>query len=78
MIEKKLLPAEADPRNPSFAYKNIQNEHVENTNIFNRLQFKPNSHFRLVYFKLTSAPNHFLLTNPLLSFPIQSRRALSK
>ena len=36
MIEKKLLPAESDPRNPSFAYKNIQNEHVENTNIFNQ------------------------------------------
>ena len=35
MSEKKLLPAESDPRNPSFAYKNKYNEHIENTDQFN-------------------------------------------
>ena len=35
MSEKKLLPAELDPRNPSYAYKNKYNEHVENTDQFN-------------------------------------------
>ncbi len=35
MSEKQLLPAELDPRNPSFAYKNKYNEHVENTDQFN-------------------------------------------
>ena len=31
MSDKKLLPADLDPRNPSYAYKNKYNEHVENT-----------------------------------------------
>ena len=35
MSKKKLLPAELDPRNPSYAYKNKYNEHVENTDQFN-------------------------------------------
>ena len=35
MSEKKFLPAELDPRNPSYAYKNKYNEHVENTDQFN-------------------------------------------
>ncbi len=35
MSDKKLLPADLDPRNPSFAYKNKYNEHVENTDKFN-------------------------------------------
>ena len=37
MSDKKLLPADLDPRNPSYAYKNKYNEHVENTNQFNNL-----------------------------------------
>jgi gluconolactonase len=35
MSDKKLLPADLDPRNPSYAYKNKYNEHVENTDQFN-------------------------------------------
>ena len=35
MPDKKLLPADLDPRNPSYAYKNKYNEHVENTDQFN-------------------------------------------
>ena len=35
MSDKKLLPADLDPRNPSYAYKNKYNELVENTDQFN-------------------------------------------
>ena len=35
MSKKKLLPADLDPRNPSFKYKNKYNEHVDNTDRFN-------------------------------------------
>ena len=35
MNQKKLLPADQDIRNPSYNFKNIENEEVENTNIFN-------------------------------------------
>ena len=35
MSDKKLLPAELDPRNPSHAYKYKYNEHIENTDLFN-------------------------------------------
>ena len=35
MSDKKLLPADLDPRNPSYAYKNKYSEHVENTDQFN-------------------------------------------
>lgn len=35
MSKKNLLPANLDPRNPSYAYKNKFNEHVENTDQFN-------------------------------------------
>ena len=35
MSDKKLLPADLDPRNPSFAYKNKYNEHIDNTDKFN-------------------------------------------
>ena len=34
-MNKNLLPADQDPRNPSFIFKNSQNENVENTNKFN-------------------------------------------
>ena len=36
MNTKKLLPAEVDTRNPSFKYKNLKNEKVQNTSIFNQ------------------------------------------
>ena len=36
MSEKNLLPAELDPRNPSYDYKNKYNEHVENSDQFNK------------------------------------------
>ena len=35
IVGADLLPADLDPRNPSFAYKNKYNEHVENTDQFN-------------------------------------------
>ena len=35
MSQKKLLQADLDPRNPSYAYKNRENEFVENTDQFN-------------------------------------------
>ena len=34
-MNKNLLPADQDPRNPSFHYKNIQNDEIENTDKFN-------------------------------------------
>ena len=36
MSKKKLIPAEFDPRNPSYLYKNKKNEYVQNTDQFNR------------------------------------------
>lgn len=36
MIEKKLLPANLDPRNPSFSYKDKINDPVENSQQFNQ------------------------------------------
>ncbi len=35
MSKKKLLPANLDPRNPSFKYKNLQNVDIKNTELFN-------------------------------------------
>ncbi len=35
MNKKELLPADQDPRNPSFSFKNMQNENVQNSNLFN-------------------------------------------
>ena len=35
MNKRNLPPAHEDPRNPSYAFKNMENEHVENSNIFN-------------------------------------------
>ena len=35
MSDKKLLPAELDPRNPSHDYKDKYNEHIDNTDQFN-------------------------------------------
>ena len=35
MSKKNLLPANLDPRNPSYAYKNKYNDHVDNTDQFN-------------------------------------------
>ncbi len=35
MQKKYLPPADEDPRNPSFHFKNLNNEHVENTEKFN-------------------------------------------
>ena len=34
-MNKNLLSADQDPRNPSFNYKNLQNENVDNSNKFN-------------------------------------------
>ena len=34
-MNKNLLPADQDPRNPSFNYKNSQNENVDNSDKFN-------------------------------------------
>ena len=39
MSKKKLLQAELDPRNPSYAYKNKTNEYVENSQQFNQYLF---------------------------------------
>ncbi len=36
MSKKKLLPAELDKRNPSYFYKDIQNDYFENTSEFNK------------------------------------------
>ncbi len=36
MTELTLPPADKDPRNPSYNYKTLQNEEVENTHIFNQ------------------------------------------
>ena len=36
MSKKMLLTAESDPRNPSYLYKNKQNEHITNTSQFNK------------------------------------------
>ena len=35
MDDKKLLPAHQDPRNPSYHFKNLENNHVENSDLFN-------------------------------------------
>ena len=35
MNKKELLPADKDPRNPSFSFKNMQNENVQNSKLFN-------------------------------------------
>ena len=35
MNKRNLPPAHEDPRNPSYSFKNMENEHVENSNIFN-------------------------------------------
>ena len=34
MNKKALLPAEKDPRNPSYNFKNLENENVENSDLF--------------------------------------------
>ena len=34
-MNKNLLPADQDPRNPSFNYKNLKNENVDNSDKFN-------------------------------------------
>tara|TARA_Y100000590_G_C15664214_1_gene993855 strand:- start:15 stop:965 length:951 start_codon:yes stop_codon:yes gene_type:complete len=47
MAKKKLLPPELDLRNPSYAYKNTQNEHIENTDQFN--QFLKDTNFKKVF-----------------------------
>ena len=47
MVKKKLLPAELDLRNPSYAYKNTQNEHIENTDQFNL--FLKDTNFKKVW-----------------------------
>ena len=44
MYKKELLPAHLDQRNPSFNYKNKENEYVENTDQFN--QFIKNTKFK--------------------------------
>ncbi len=36
MIKPKLPEADKDPRNPSYKYKNLQNEDVSNTELFNK------------------------------------------
>ena len=35
MNKKELLPADKDPRNPSFSFKNMQNKNVQNSKLFN-------------------------------------------
>ena len=46
-MNKNLLPADQDPRNPSFNYKNSQNEDVENTDKFN--DFLNNNEVKLIF-----------------------------
>ena len=47
MSSNKLLHAELDPRNPSYAYKNKKNEYVENTSQFK--QYLKDTSFKKVF-----------------------------
>ena len=47
MYKNKLLEADLDPRNPSYKYKDKQNEHVENTNVFQ--QYIKSSDFKRLF-----------------------------
>ena len=47
MTNKNLLPADLDPRNPSYFYKNKKNEHIDNTDQFNK--YIKNTDFKKVY-----------------------------
>ncbi len=44
---KNLLPAEQDPRNPSYHFRQLFNENFENTNIFN--QYIKNKNIKKIY-----------------------------
>ena len=47
MNKKELLPADKDPRNPSFSFKNMQNENVQNSKLFN--EYIKNSNVKKVF-----------------------------
>ena len=42
MKNKKLLPANEDPRNPSYDFRNLTNKEIENTKEFNQYIIKSN------------------------------------
>ena len=47
MNKKELLAADKDPRNPSFSFKNMQNEDVQNSKLFN--EYIKNSNVKKVF-----------------------------
>ncbi len=76
MDKKNLLPADKDPRNPSYSFKNLQNEEVENSEIF--LSYLKNSEVKNIYTGTlwSEGPAYFPSLNMLVWSDIPNNRML--